>query len=374
MLIRLTTFCLILMCFTSLGNTKIVFSSNRNGVKGIYIMNDDGSDVKLLTDTKNPGIPRWSPDGKQIVFSRPLSANTKALFLMNADGTNIQQLTVPPEEGWDHHASFSADGKSILFNRVDLNNKDKRSINVIDLKSGRINTIAKDLGTNFLELSPDGKDIIFGGIGKLHESLINIWIMQNDGGRLRELLPTPPEIIGGDVVVKRDCPRWSPDGKRILYSQRKLRWVEAEDPNRGKVLAAAILEYRIYICDTKGNILRHLNIPKNWISQGCSQWMDNGESVLFSGREIELNVPFINPEWRNGYNIYKYHIASGKTTRLTDHQGRDYHVDWISDDVYAVSPSGKKTIQWGQLKAFLYTRYKTLKTFSSGLADTVLQY
>ncbi len=366
MLTRFTTFCVILMCFASVGSTKIVFNSSRNGVAGIYIMNDDGSDLTLLTNTLSPSYPRWSPDGKQIVFGRNAQVGSSAIFLINADGTNIRQLTFPHENVWDGHASFSPDGESIVFKRLHRKTGE-RSINVIDMESGRIKIIAEDLQVNRLEFSPDGQDILFGGIIKLNASYINIWIMRSDGSNVRELLP-PPIEAGGAVVVRRSCPRWSPDGKKILYHQVKFRYVEAEDPIRGKVLAPETLEYRLLICDKNGNKIRHLNIPKNWSSKGCSQWMDNGETVLFSGREIGLNVPFINPDWEKGYNIYKYHIPSRKITRLSNHQDNDYHLDWISDDVYAVSPTGKKTLQWGKLKAFLNTRYEMLKTHANGLA------
>ena len=166
---------------------------------------------------------------------------------------------------------------------------------------------------------------------------------------MRELLP-PPIEAGGVIAVQRSSSRWSPDGEQILYKQYKTRWVEVVDPERGKVLTPMILEYRYFICDKNGNTVKTLNnIPKNWNSQGVSAWMDNGESVLFSGREIELNVPFAH-EWENGLNIYKYHITTGKITRLTNHPGRDYHLDWISDQTYAVTPAGKKKVQWGTLK------------------------
>ncbi len=61
------------------------------------MMNDDGSDVTLLTDALSPGNPRWSPSGKQILFNRRVAQHSSsyAIFLMNADGTNIRQLTVP---------------------------------------------------------------------------------------------------------------------------------------------------------------------------------------------------------------------------------------------------------------------------------------
>ena len=177
---RLTTLCIIGLCFSTVANAKIVFSSSRDGVKGIYVMDDDGTGVTLLTDALSPGNPRWSPSGKQIMFARPVAQHSSsyAIFLMNADGTNIRQLTVPPDNGRDSHASFSPDGKSILFKRNDPDNE-KRSVNIMVLKSGSIKKIS-EIKMNRPEFSPDGQSILFYGINTIGigGSYTNIWIMR----------------------------------------------------------------------------------------------------------------------------------------------------------------------------------------------------
>ena len=67
-----TTLCLVLLLFSTVASAKILFNSYRNGVWGIYIMDDDGSNVTQLTNTLRPRAPAWSPDGKQIVFKKTL--------------------------------------------------------------------------------------------------------------------------------------------------------------------------------------------------------------------------------------------------------------------------------------------------------------
>jgi TolB protein len=39
--------------------------------------------------------PTWSPDGQKIVFHRP-GVGQNQLFVMNADGTGMTQITNPP--------------------------------------------------------------------------------------------------------------------------------------------------------------------------------------------------------------------------------------------------------------------------------------
>lgn len=71
-----------------------------------------------LYKVKNVESPRFSPDGKKIVFVVREDVLEKGksnadLYLMNADGSGLQRLTSDPAA--DGHPSFSPDGKSILF-------------------------------------------------------------------------------------------------------------------------------------------------------------------------------------------------------------------------------------------------------------------
>ena len=92
---------------------------------------------------------------------------------------------------------------------------------------------------------------------------------------------------------------------------------------------------------------RKLQIPKNLHAHGLD-WMDNGESVVFSAHEVELNVRFSHTQPPT--NIYKYDIKSRNITQLTNNSGFSdllninyVGLDWISDDVLSVSPVDKKS-------------------------------
>jgi Tol biopolymer transport system component len=84
---------------------RIAFVSDRDGDWEIYVMNADGSNVQQLT--QNPAsdsTPNWSPDGRRILFTSNrdthLSGNSE-LYVMDADGSNLQRLT------WDgEHNTF----------------------------------------------------------------------------------------------------------------------------------------------------------------------------------------------------------------------------------------------------------------------------
>ena len=62
----------LLLLMVPLAEADIAFSSDRDGTKNIYVMNDDGSDVRKGTDNTpfGPGGPIWSPGHKQFAFHR----------------------------------------------------------------------------------------------------------------------------------------------------------------------------------------------------------------------------------------------------------------------------------------------------------------
>lgn len=160
----------------------------------------DGSERLQLTDpgTMWAGLPRWSPDGKQIVFMvRTWEKNWRA-YLISADGGTPQDLVPGAKAGFD--PTWSPDGKSIALS---LENRliTSQGITILDLDTKQ----QRDLpGAEHLfspRWSPDGKFIA--AITTDSEKLV---VYEVATGKWSEVAPMP---IG--------YPSWSHDSKYLYF-------------------------------------------------------------------------------------------------------------------------------------------------------------
>src|SRR5262249_2535302 len=102
--------------------TRIAFTSNRDYVFAVYIMNADGSNAHLLTDkVQDPASLAWSPDSSKIALSggiRGVPAGAGAqpsvhIYTVNIDGSQLTKLT---SDGINDSPTWSPDGRQIAFN------------------------------------------------------------------------------------------------------------------------------------------------------------------------------------------------------------------------------------------------------------------
>jgi Big-like domain-containing protein/WD40 repeat protein len=88
---------------SSPSDSKIAFQRIPDEVdtRDIYVMNADGSGLTQLTTEGEETSPVWSPDGSKIAFVsyHPSPSGNSDVYVMNADGNNKTNLTNTPGMG-----------------------------------------------------------------------------------------------------------------------------------------------------------------------------------------------------------------------------------------------------------------------------------
>ena len=118
----------------------------------------DGSERTQLTEPGkiSVGLPRWSPDGTQIVFmGRTPNTNWRA-YLISASGSSFEDLVPGASAGID--PGWTPDGKSIVLSLTNLGPTGK-GISVVDLQTRKVSDLPGAERLFSPRVSPDGKYI-----------------------------------------------------------------------------------------------------------------------------------------------------------------------------------------------------------------------
>ena len=147
---------------------QLAFTAQRNGRDVIYVLDMESRRIVRRLDTKLDAMvgAAWSPDGSRLVFSGH-NGGISDLYIINADGTNLHQLT--NDLYGDLMPAWSPDGKKIAFasergpqTQLEVMKFGKWQISVLDIESGRIEVLPGQAGKNLNpQWAPDGKSLAF---------------------------------------------------------------------------------------------------------------------------------------------------------------------------------------------------------------------
>jgi len=157
---------------------RIVFTNNGNG---LWVMKPDGKNPHPISD-RDDIDPSWSPDGSMIAFASS-RAGGRQLFIMDADGSNVQQVTNLNNMGG--RSTWSPDGTRLAFYRGSSGDHNIYVINVDGTGLVQLTNGGDNLGPSW---SPDGNWIAF---TSFRDGNNEIYILHPDGTGLTRLTNTP---------------------------------------------------------------------------------------------------------------------------------------------------------------------------------------
>ena len=291
----------------------------------LFIAKADGSEVRKFASPGNfPWWLRFSPDGSRLRFSVPNSVSYATqwdVMETGADGSGLHRLPILGIGG-----TWSADGKSYfylsghdyhdiwvqserrsLFGKVELGNPvqltagpiefgalapsaDGKRLSVVgnqprielvhyDSKSKQFTHFLGGISAGELEVSPDGQWVVY---TTYPES--TLWRSKLDGSERLQLTFVP---------VNAHEPRWSPDGKKILFVD---------------------FPWRLFVVPADGGTLQQLMPADRPTLIGAGAWLPDGNSILFAR---EMGCPVNDSGCNRGSTgIYQLDLKTQQVTKL----------------------------------------------------------
>ena len=207
--------------------------------------------------------------------------NIYDVFIMNADGTDVQQLT----HGADVQSVISSpDGRRIAYITTD-------GLYLMDTSGDWQTQLLAQQDLTDLSWSPDGKTIAYAAWND-NASLYNIFTIDVATGETRQLT---------DNQVQNFEPSYSPNGKKIAY-------IEGYYQNGN-------LNFEVYVMNADGT--SQTQVTKDSWYDWEPNWTPNGQQIIYtSERDVYYGLYTVNPD---GSNLQHFFTPNDQAVRFPDY-------------------------------------------------------
>jgi len=188
---------------------KIAFVMITKERTSIAVMNADGSNVDVLTPKEHNTIhPNWSADSKQVIYctNDDLAPPKKNEAQINFVDLVTKEITPLITGGINTYGSWSPNMKQIAFRKIIGDGNSEVFLANADGSNLR-NLSNNPFFDGWPAWSPDGKKIAFASNRRSHG--YQIFVMDADGANVRLIANTEG---------RGTAPRWSPDGRTIYFT------------------------------------------------------------------------------------------------------------------------------------------------------------
>ncbi|MBN2753951.1 MAG: PD40 domain-containing protein [Candidatus Goldbacteria bacterium] len=200
---------------------SVVFSSADEKYKNrLYIMDSDGGKIREIASTEHDAeLASWSPDGKRIAFLDRDSDHVTSIYVINSNGTGLKKIVsdCAHHDDYQYVPEWSADGKYILYNKINTDDKDgnmPECLYLVNTDGSGEKLLAGNDNTRIDGcFSPDEKKVAYYMERKEMDynrfDNTGIFIMNFDG-------------TGETYLASGYRPVWSPDGTYIAFTAGNL--------------------------------------------------------------------------------------------------------------------------------------------------------
>jgi WD40 repeat protein len=265
---------------------KLAFGSNRDGNYELYVMDEDGANVRRLTNNlASDGHPSWSPDGTRLAFVSDRGGRN-ALYLMNADGSNVTKFSDFGVDTAD--PVWSPDGTRLAFTAYTNDLGSEIYVANVDGTGAAVNVTNNPQEDFAPAWSPDGRRLAF--TSRRDNGTFSVYVVNADGTGARRVV----EGYGRE-------PAWSPDGGRLAY---------AEGVQYGHAL---------FVVNADGTNRKALTAAAPFVSDLTPSWSPDGARIAFvSNRDGNAG----------NYEVYVMNADGTGQTRVTNNTAHELSPAW----------------------------------------------
>jgi dipeptidyl aminopeptidase/acylaminoacyl peptidase len=285
----------------------------------VWIVNGDGSQNRFFV---KGSAPRWSPDGKRLLYVADGEPKGVQLFVrwVDVDGppTPVTHITEPPRS-----ARWSPDGKSIAFTMF-VPDRDKWSVSMPSEPKGAKWTDAPRV-VSTLHYRQDR-------IGFLEDGYTHLFVVSAEGGTPRALTSGKWNVGAGELRSPAAID-WTPDGKTIVFNANRA--------------ADAELQYEIshlLAVDVASGTIRELVSKQG--TWGRPAVSPDGKLVAFSGYEASSHTYTIE-------DLYVVNVDGSNQRKISGDVDREpINIRWSPDGggvYFDADDRGSRNIQYAAL-------------------------